>query len=54
MNWLLDEYDENVDLSVLQINLPINFPIDNKNVEWEYQTNHSIPAKYIKVIDYPI
>jgi hypothetical protein len=49
MNWLGDEYEEDVILSLLEIRLPTDFPLEENANSYETISRIDIPNKYIKV-----
>lgn len=54
MNWLgdlfIDFYGENTPLAVLEVNLPLGFPIKKGEVEYESISEVTIPPIYISFI----
>lgn len=51
MNWLGDEFDENEPLALFQITLPVDWPIDHNDEEFEYRSKISIPPNLIKLLN---
>lgn len=54
MNWLgdwyTDTYGANVPLAVLEVDVPIDFPIKKGEVEYESVSDITIPSRYISFI----
>ena len=49
MNWLGDEYDESVVLSILKVSLPANFPLEVVPNSFEVISRTDIPPSFIKI-----
>ena len=50
MNWLGDEFDEDDELTVLIVDLPIDWPLINEDTAgFEWISRKPIPPKYIKI-----
>lgn len=45
--WYYDNYGEDIELALLKIDVPTNFPIENGEVEYEKISRIPIPPKYI-------
>lgn len=53
MNWLGDEFDNDTELAMLELELPDSFPVEQtRNFEYEYIADIDIPAEYITDIQY--
>lgn len=54
MNWLgdwyTDAYGENIPIAILEIILPIDFPIEEGIVEYEKISKQKIPPKFIRFL----
>ncbi len=49
MNWLGDEFDEDEALSLFEIKLPLDWPLEHE--AFEYTTSKPIPPTLIKLLD---
>lgn len=53
-NWLGDKFPDDIELVVLQIDLPADFPISESSVDYEVISYVPIPSKYITQIFYDL
>lgn len=53
-NWLGDQFEEEQQLALLRVTIPVNEGIEviqTEGADYEFYTKHHIPAKWIQVID---